>query len=175
MSTFRILSTAAALAALAACQQGAELEMPWGRTAAPAEQSLAAQCASDPTISAQLDSAVNAARQAEGKTLLDSAPLLAQAAQSHACDMAQRGRLDVEGSNGSSVVDRARAVGYPACGVVQLVSRGGGPAQAVSGWLGTEAQRTELLGQTSRQVGSGSAQGANGMTYYSVVLGDNCA
>ena len=48
-------------------------------------------------------------------------------------------------------------------------------AQAVSGWLGTEAQRTELLGQTSRQVGSGSAQGAGGMTYYSVVLGDNCA
>ena len=75
--------------------------------------------------------------------------------------MAQRSRVDVEGSNGSSVVDRARAVGYPVCGVGQLAGRGGSPAEAVAGWLALGPQRTELLGQTSRELGSGQATGAD--------------
>ncbi|MCZ0963290.1 CAP domain-containing protein [Paracoccus benzoatiresistens] len=175
MSVFRTLAAAVSLAALAACQQGIPAAMPWQTPAVPpAEESLATQCAGDPAIAAQLDGAVNAAREVEGKTLLDSAPDLTQIAQSHACDMALLGRVDVEGSNGSSVVDRARAVGYPTCGVVQLVWRGGSPADAVANWLAREAQRTEMLGQSSRQVGSGHAVGADGMAYYSVVLGDNC-
>ena len=173
MPPFRFVAVIASLSALAACKP--DLQVPWGAGTAPAEQALAAQCPVNPTITARLDGAVNAARQAEGKTLLDSAPLLAQAAQSHACDMARTGRIDVEGSNGSNVLDRVRAVGYPACGVVQLVSRGGDPADAVAGWLRAEAQRIELLGQTSRQIGSGHAVGADGRPYYSVVLGDNCA
>lgn len=172
MSAFRAFAAAVSLSALAACQQ-AGVAMPWGRAAAPAEQALVAQCTGDAAMAAQLDAAVNAARQAEGKILLDPAPRLAQVAQSHACDMAALGRVDVEGSNGSSVVDRARAVGYPACGVVQLVGRGG-PADAVAGWLSQDAQRTELLGQPSRQIGSGVATGADGRPYFSVVLGDNC-
>lgn len=159
---------------LSACGQGVDLRMPWGQPEPPAEEALAASCQGDTAIAAQLDAAINAARQAEGKTLLDSAPLLTRIAQSHACDMAALGRVDVEGSNGSSVVDRARAVGYPTCGVVQLVGRGGGPADAVANWLAREAQRTELLGQTSRQLGSGHAVGADGAVYYSVVLGDSC-
>lgn len=174
MSPFRALAAAVSLSALAACQQGADLTMPWGQPEPPVEEALAAACHGDAAIAAQLDGAVNAARETEGKTLLDSAPLLTQIAQSHACDMAALRRVDVEGSNGSSVVDRARAVGYPTCGVVQLVWRGGGPADAVANWLAREAQRTELLGQTSRQVGSGHATGADGVAYYSVVLGDNC-
>ena len=174
MPPIRPLAACLALSLLSACGQRVDLAMPWGQPEPPAEEALAAACPADPAIAAQLDGAVNAARQAQGKTLLDGAPLLAQIAQSHACDMAGQGRVDVEGSNGSSVVDRARAVGYPTCGVVQLVWRGGSPADAVANWLAREAQRTELLGQTSRQVGSGYAIGADGAAYYSVVLGDNC-
>ena len=174
MPAFRALAAAVSLSALAACQQDAGLGMPWSRAAAPAEQARIGQCAGNAALSAQLDAAVNAARQVEGKILLDPAPLLSQAAQSHACDMARTGRVDVEGSNGSNIVDRARAVGYPACGVVQLVHRGGSPSDAVAAWLLQDAQRTELLGQPSRQVGSGYAVGADGRAYHSVVLGDNC-
>ena len=175
MSPFRILAATLSLAAVAACQQGIRTAMPWETpTVPPAEESLAAQCAGDPAIAAQLDGAVNAARGSQGKTPLAPAPLLAQIAHSHACDMAGRGRVDVEGSYGSSVVDRARAVGYPVCGVVQLVGRGGSPEDAVARWLAAEAQRTELLGQASRQIGSGHAVGADGTAYYSVVLGDDC-
>ena len=174
MSAFRALAAPLALSLLSACGQGPGVALPWRQAEPPAEEALAASCTGDAAIAAALDGAVNAARQAEGKTLLDRAPLLAQIAQSHACDMAALGRVDVEGSNGSSVVDRARAVGYPVCGVVQLVSRGGSPGDALAAWLSQDAQRTELLGQTSRQLGSGHAVGADGRTYYSVVLGDNC-
>lgn len=174
MPAIRPLVPFLALSLLAACGQEPALTLPWGQPEPPVEQALAASCQGDATVAPVLDGAVNAARQAEGKTLLDSAPLLQQVAQSHACDMAAFGRVDVEGSNGSSVVDRARAVGYPTCGVVQLVGRGGGPADAVANWLRQDAQRTELLGQTSSQVGSGYATGADGTRYYSVVLGDNC-
>lgn len=174
MPAIRPLTACLALSMLAACQQGPALTWPWGQPEPPAEEALAAACGGDAAIAAELDGAVNAARQAQGKTLLEGAPLLARIAQSHACDMAQTGRLDVEGSNGSSIVDRARAVGYPVCGVVQLVRQGGRPADAVAGWLSQDAQRTELLGQTSRQLGSGYAVGANGVPYYSVVLGDDC-
>jgi uncharacterized protein YkwD len=174
MPAIRPLVPFLALSLLAACGQEPALTLPWGQPEPPVEQALAVSCQGDATVAPVLDGAVNAARQAEGKTLLDSAPLLQQVAQSHACDMAALGRVDVEGSNGSSVVDRARAVGYPTCGVVQLVGRGGGPADAVANWLRQDAQRTELLGQTSRQVGSGYATGADGTRYYSVVLGDNC-
>ncbi|WP_295046110.1 CAP domain-containing protein [uncultured Paracoccus sp.] len=174
MPAFRIFAAVASLSVLAACQQGSTA-LPW-RTASvpPAEEALAAQCAGDPAMAAQMDAAVNATRQSQGKTPLAAAPLLAQVAQSHACDMARTGRVDVEGSNGSSVVDRARAAGYPVCGVVQLVGRGGGPADAVARWMGAQPQRTEVLGQSSRDLGSGVARGADGQVYYSVVLGDNC-
>lgn len=174
MPPIRVSAAFIAVSALAACDQGTGMAMPWIRPVAPAEEALAASCTGDPAIAAQLDTAVNAARQSEGKTLLDTAPTLTQVAQSHACDMARLGRVDVEGSNGSNVVDRARAAGYPVCGVVQLVWRGGSPADAVANWLARDAQRTELLGQPSRQIGSGFATGADGMGYHSVVLGDNC-
>lgn len=175
MSDFRFLVAAAGLLAMSACQQVSRTAMPWETpTVPPAEEALAGTCAGDASVTAALDLAVNGARTAEGKVPLKNAPRLAQIAQSHACDMARFNRLDVEGSNGSSVVDRARAAGYPVCGVVQLVGRGGSPADAVADWLRREAQRTELLGQTSRQMGSGVALGADGLAYYSVVLGDNC-
>ena len=174
MPASRIIAAALSLSVLSACQEGATLTMPGSQPEPPAEQALAAACTGDAALAARLDAAVNAAREAEGKTLLEPAPRLAQIAQSHACDMAATGRVDVEGSNGSSVVDRARAVGYPTCGVVQLVWRGGGAADAVANWLVRDAQRTELLGQASRQVGSGQATGADGRVYHSVVLGDNC-
>lgn len=174
MTPFRPAAALLAVLILPACDPGRLPVLTGGRPAPPAEESLAAQCTGDAARAAQLDAAVNAARAAEGKTLLDPAPALAQIAQSHACDMAERGRVDVEGSNGSSVVDRARAVGYPVCGVVQLVGRGGSPAEAVAGWLALGPQRTELLGQTSRELGSGQATGADGRIYYSVVLGDDC-
>lgn len=174
MPPFRPSILLLVLPALAACQAPARPAWPWGQPQPPAEQALAATCRGDAGLAAELETAANAARRVEGKTLLDRAEPLSRIAQSHACDMADQGRAAVEGSNGSSVLDRARAAGYPACGVVQLAWRGGGPADAVAGWRGREAQRAELLGQTSRQIGAGAATGRDGLTYHSLVLGDDC-
>lgn len=175
MPVFRPVAAFALLSVLAACQQGTGVALPWQTPSVPpVEEALAAECPADPAMATAMDEAINALRQQQGKTNLTQAPLLARIAQSHACDMARTGRLGVEGSNGSSVVDRARAVGYPTCGVVQLVAQNGSAAGAVALWNGQEAQRTELLGQPSRQIGSGSAVGADGRIYWSVVLGDNC-
>lgn len=140
----------------------------------PAEQALAAQCVGDAALSARLSSAVNAARSAEGKTVLETVAPLDLIAQSHACDMARMGRPGVAGSNGSNVVDRARAVDYPTCGVVQLVGVGGTPETTVSTWLSPGPQREQVLGQLSYQIGSGVAVGADGRLWHSTVLGNNC-
>lgn len=169
------------VAALAACQPSGNsvvLSDPLligDDPAAPAEESLAALCTGDPGLQQQMVDAVNAARGVEGKTILAANANLTRIAQSHSCDMAATGRLSVAGSNGSNVVDRARSVDYPTCGVAQLISVQGSPAQAVAGWLAAEPTRVELLGQPSEEVGAGVTRGADGRLWWSVVLGDDCS
>ncbi|MDO5646430.1 CAP domain-containing protein [Paracoccus sp. (in: a-proteobacteria)] len=161
----------ASLSVLAACDAPV---MTGATPEPPAEQALAAECVGDPGQGAALSDAVNAVRRADGKTVLTRSDTLDRIAQSHACDMAQRGRADVAGSNGSSVVDRARAVNYPACGVVQLVAVGGAPSGVVAGWMGRAATREQVLGQLSYDIGGGTARGRDGRVWHSVVLGNNC-
>lgn len=168
------------VALLAACDTGRSFE---GQTdvllgnavpAKPATQSLAASCTGDAAMQQQMADAVNAARASQGKTVLEVDPQLVEIAQSHACDMAATGRATVAGSNGSNVVDRARAVGYPTCGVAQLVAVGGTPDGVVASWLGSRAHSDELLSQMSEQQGTGVVIGADGRMWWSVVLAENC-
>ncbi|MFN3526309.1 MAG: CAP domain-containing protein [Paracoccus sp. (in: a-proteobacteria)] len=173
----RTLTAVTGLAALSACTapggvgiEGFMLPAP----EAPAEQALAAECSGDAAQSAQMTASLNATRSAEGKTELASDARLDQIALSHACDMARSGRLDVAGSNGSNVVDRARAAGYPTCGVVQLVGRGSAAPAVLGNWMALPPQREQVLGQLSYQIGSGAVRGADGQVWHSVVLGNNC-
>lgn len=173
-----VAALALSLATLAACQPavvGDGLAIGEVGPVAPAEQSLASICTADTASQEQMAEAVNAARAAQGKTILAVNPELNQIAQSHACDMAATGRATVAGSNGSNIVDRARAVGYPTCGVAQLVSVGGAPSGIIAGWMTSKPHRVELLGQMSDEVGTGVVQGADGRLWWSVVLGDDCS
>ncbi|MDB6177015.1 CAP domain-containing protein [Paracoccus sp. Z330] len=168
------------VAMLGACETGqgldAQTDMLLGEASpvAPASQSLAASCAGNDLLQQQMMDAVNAARATQGKTILEIDPLLVEIAQSHACDIAAMGQASVAGSNGSSVVDRARAVGYPTCGVTQLVAIGGSADGVVAGWGRSKPHSVELLSQMSEQVGAGVVQGADGRLWWSVVLGENC-
>jgi uncharacterized protein YkwD len=173
----RHLTALTALVSLTACTTGGEpvlvgLMVP--APEAPVEQALAAECTGDAAQADQMSASVNATRAAEGKTALRVDERLDQIALSHACDMARQGRLDVAGSNGSNVVDRARAVGYPTCGVVQLVGRGTSPMAVLGNWMTLPPQREQVLGQLSYQIGSGAVRGADGQVWHSVVLGNNC-
>lgn len=167
----RLSLVASCILSLAACQvPGLTVTAPQ----APAEEALAVECRGVPEAAARLSDAVNAARLSEGKTVLLLNADLERIANAHACDMARMGRADVAGSNGSNVVDRARSVGYPTCGVVQLVGAGGTPEGTVAAWLVPGPQREQVLGQLSYQIGSGVARGADGRLWHSTVLGNNC-
>jgi uncharacterized protein YkwD len=173
-----------AVAALAACQPGgrldarvdAEIGAMQGETPhmPPPEQALTNMCLGDSALTQRLADAVNAARSGQGKTVLAANDKLGEIAQSHACDMAMRGQVTVAGSNGSNVVDRARAVGYPTCGLVQLVGMGGSPEALIESWLRSQPHRDELLGQPSAEIGAGAMQGPNAQIYWSVVQGEKC-
>ena len=155
--------------------EGADLvAVETGVPADPAEQSLAPGCTGNAALAAAMSDAVNAARGIEGKVILSGSEVLTQVAQSHACDVARMGQATVAGSNGSNVVDRARAVNYPTCGVVQLVSAGVDPTAIVNGWLASKPHRVQVLGQLSDEIGVGTAPGPGGRIWYSVVIGDNC-
>lgn len=128
----------------------------------------------DPADSQTMVEAVNAARGAQGKTILKNNVQLTEIAQRHACDIAATGQPSVAGSRGSNVVDRARAVGYPTCSVAQLVAVGGTAEGTVASWLVSLPHRAELLGQTSDEIGVGITRDASGRAWWSVVLGEDC-
>lgn len=174
--SIRIATTIGLCLGLAACAEPSATVPGLGAPAPnpPAEQALAAECVGDAAEAAQMLASVNATRAAEGKALLEQDDRLMRIAQSHACDMARRGRLDVAGSNGSNVVDRARAVDYPTCGVVQLVGRNVSAPAVVSDWMRQGPQREQVLGQLSFQIGAGAVRSAGGQVWHSVVLGNNC-
>lgn len=157
---------------LASCQMTGIL--PDAGAQGPEMHLSAASCPADSGAILALTEAVNAIREAEAKTLLKPDPLLAQIAQSHACDMAMTRRLDVAGSDGTNVVDRARAAGFRTCGVVQMVSDAASPVGVIDKWMRQAAAREQLLGQSIDRIGGGLAIGADGRQYWSLVMGENC-
>lgn len=157
--------------ALAACGRD--------RGAVPADSTLsgdpgAAACTVDPLLQAGMIDAVNAARVGQGKTVLKVDDRLNAIAQSHACDVAASGQASVIGSDGRGIVDRARAVRYPTCGVAQLVSVGGSASGAVGQWLASVPHREQVLAQTPDEIGAGVARGPDGLLRWSLVLGNDC-
>lgn len=154
---------------IAACQP--QIPEP---TAPLPDEGLAAMCPGVPEAEARLTQLVNAARRSEAKPVLEVSEELNIIARSHACDMAMMQRADVAGSNGSNVVDRARAADYPTCGVVQLVEVGTTPDGAVADWMVPGPQREQVLGQLSYEIGSGVARGPDGRLWFSTVLGNDC-
>lgn len=187
MSRTRIVALSLFIAVLSACQSGligdrtsfgtpglGPTQVETGIPSAPAEQALAASCQIDETESDALLRAVADVRAQEGKVVLESDRRLNQAARSHACDMVRMDRVTVVGSNGSSVVDRVRATGYPTCGVIQMAWVGGTAAEAIAVGMRSPAHREQLLGQLSDEMGAGATIGPDGRRWWSLVIGDDC-
>ncbi len=165
----RPMLTVGSVLLIAACQP----QIPRPIASVP-EEGLAASCPGVPEAAERLNQLVNTARVAEAKSPLAVSEKLNLIALSHACDMAMMQQLDVAGSNGSNVVDRARSVDYPTCGVVQLVQVGQTPEGAVVSWMVPGPQREQVLGQLSYEVGSGVARGPDGRLWLSTVMGNDC-
>lgn len=139
----------------------------------PSVESLSAVCGpGDPAQVQAMLTAINAQRASLGRepVVLDSR--LTTAAQSHACDMVQTGRLSVVGSNGNSVLDRARAVGYSACSSADTIGRGDAYS-LVSQWSGNPATRDGIVDKKFDHVGIGVQPGPGGL-WWAVNSGDSC-
>lgn len=181
----RLSALMASAALLAGCQSVVDLPnatleardlVPYeiGTSVPPPAEPLAAMCSNEGIDASAMVEAVNAVRGAEGKVILTPETRLDGVAQSHACDVAGIGRPTVAGSNGSSIVDRARAANYPTCGVIQLVAVGGSAEEVIARWMGSPPHREQLLGDLSDDVGAGVTRGPDGRRWWSLVIGDNC-
>lgn len=131
-------------------------------------------CTGDAALADEMAQIINEVRGVGNKEILDRNGRLDTAAQDHACDMAMTGQASVAGSDGSNIVDRARAVNFPTCGVTQLVAMGGTPQGVVRNWLISAPHREQVLGQSNDDIGVGVTRGADGRLWWSVVLGDDC-
>ncbi len=141
---------------------------------APAVEALGPVCApADAGMVAQMQQGLNAERVSLGRSPLTFRDNLAFAAQAHACDMATMGRATVAGSNGSSVVNRVRAVEYSACSSAQIIGRSGDAYSQMANWMAHEPDEEVLVHQKFDDAGVGVVN-MGGRLWWSVVMADNC-
>ncbi len=114
---------------------------------------------------------MNEKRVAAGLPALAWSPLLAQAAQAHADDCAQRGWGSHVGSDGAALRTRLVRVGYTPTWYGENWANYGSPAGAFAAWWdepsGDDPHRQNILGVGYREAGVGVAPGGYG--YYFIV------
>lgn len=85
---------------------------------------------------------------------------LEDAAKAHALDMARGGFFDHTGSNGSDVMDRARAAGYEACAIAENIAMGQKTLTEVLGaWAQSPGHRSNMLNPSVTDYGLVRAPG----------------
>jgi uncharacterized protein YkwD len=96
---------------------------------------------------AQHLAAVNAVRAQAGLSALAHAPALSAQAQTHACDMAQRGYFSHTTPDGQDMFARLRAAQLPgACRGAENIAKGQRDiAAAMRSWMGSDGHRRNLL------------------------------
>lgn len=173
----------AALApALAACDTDAG-DAPGTGGAPPADGITASQDADcpgadalpdgrgDPQFAAAVRCLINAERTARDLEPLRRDARLAEAAQVHSSDMAQRNYFAHTSPGGRDAGDRARAAGYtPQVGstwrVGENIGYGSGPLgtprRLMSGWMDSPGHREAILTPQFAEVGVGVARGRPG-------------
>lgn len=115
---------------------------------------------------------VNAHRAANGKTALTKKWPLMQAAQKHACYMAEKQILSHTGRGGSDVVQRVQAEGYVWGYVAENVAEGQKHGAAVfQAWKASPPHNKNMLDAGARELGMGWAKDATGRNYWVMVLG----
>jgi uncharacterized protein YkwD len=123
---------------------------------------------------------INALRQAQKLPALAVSPLLQQAAQAHADNMARRDRYGDTDTNGH-ILDghdfyyRAAAVGYRGQALGEIVAYNFGYAEPVRvllvQWTTSPTHRAQMLSAAYTEAGVGVAVGASGRTYGVVLFG----
>jgi len=98
----------------------------------------------------------NQVRAQHGLRPLSFNQRLYAAAQNHSNDMARHGFMSHQGSNGSSMSDRVRAVGYNYSSIAENVAAGyRTPEEVVRGWMNSPGHRKNILNPNLTEIGVG--------------------
>ena len=117
---------------------------------------------------------VNAERKAQGLTTLKLSSKLDKAAQSLACDNAERQSISHDSSDGGTLKTRLRTAGYAFRTAAENTGRGfGSGARAVEWWMGSSKHRDNILLRKAREVGIGIAVSAapDSKLHWTLVVG----
>lgn len=111
--------------------------------------------------------ATNRLRQPRGLPPVSPNPVLAKAAAQHACDMAQRGLMSHRGTRTTGPAQRVKALGYRPTITAENIAAGPFSLQRVlNEWNSSAGHRDNILISQMREVGIGSALGADGKTMF---------
>ena len=104
---------------------------------------------------------VNAERKAHGLSALKLSTKLDKAAQSLACDNADRQSISHDSSDGGTLKTRLRKAGYSFRAAAENTGRGFGSGErAVEWWMGSDKHRDNILLRKAKEVGIGIAVSA---------------
>jgi uncharacterized protein YkwD len=123
---------------------------------------------------ADLASLTNTERRQAGLPAFTVSPLLLQAAQLQADQMASLGQMAhvLPGARYPDPADRLAAVGYRWQAYAENVAYGqGSPAAAITSWMGSSGHRANILNPALRELGTAVARGSDGRPYYVQVFG----
>ena len=110
----------------------------------------------------QIANLINNERTNAGLPILTVNPLLTNAAQAHAADMACNSSISHTGSDGSSPYGRVLSAGYGGAFTEEIIYGGGGPQAAISWWMSDQVHRDAILNAKSTEMGIGYAYYSNG-------------
>ncbi len=123
-------------------------------------------------VVARLVEAHNRERAEAGLPVLTVDPRLQAAAETHARDMAEHGKMRHRGSDGSDPFRRIMSQGYRFRRAGENVAAGqSSPESVLRDWMHSSGHRRNILGGFS-QIGAAYATGANGNPYWCVTFGD---
>ena len=116
---------------------------------------------------------INEQRRQTALPPLEEAPRLARAAQLHATQMAEVGRLDhvLPGQSHPRPEDRLAAAGYEWEAWAENVASGRDPSDVVARWMASGGHRTNILNPNFTETGVGFASDQSGRGYYVQMFG----
>jgi uncharacterized protein YkwD len=124
-------------------------------------------------LTAGVAQGVNAQRQARGLPPLVVSQRLAQAAQAHACDMAENGIRSHTGSGGRTFARRYRGSGGCGSGGENIAWGMRSPGSAIEWWMNSPPHRANILHRQAAEYGIGVAVGSDGPSWV-LIVGRTC-
>jgi uncharacterized protein YkwD len=135
---------------------------------------LSVFCVADEKIDPAVDSLLaihNRERKQEKLGPLKLSPKLSEAAAIHARDMAKHQKLDHTGSDGSTVVDRVKCVGYICVRVGENIANGQKTVdQVMDTWMKSPGHRANILADFT-EMGAARVEDDEGRNYWCVNFG----